>query len=1229
NFAITATVGSDGFTGMGQGTPLNAVSSIAALYVSSDLMKGQELQGQANLENFVLETVVNRWFTDQLIQTVVYVSQGWNSEEFTKVPDGTYAPPVGSVTILDAPSGDFRYRTKAGVTMNFNSSGQISSWANAAGASISFTYSGGLLSGVMNSSTSRQLSLTYSGKLVSSVSDGTRSVSYGYTNGNLTTFTDALSQNTTFAYDTSGTFDTAGHLTQVFYPSNPSNPFVTNFYDGLGRVAQQKDANGNLSQVFIAGARTEIDDPVGNRHAWYNDPRGNVLTEIQDYGPSPHLNVTTLNTYDGQSNLLTATLPEGNSVAYTYDALFNPLTITNTAKPNSSLSPLTSSFTYTIPVSVLPNFEEVHTSTDPKGNVITYVYSSATGTLATLIQPAVMKPGVGPSVPQQVFTYTAIGLPQTAQDAEGRVTSYAYDATFADQITQVTIDSGHLNLATKYAYDGFGDVNSITDPNGHATTRAFDNLRRLTQVNGAIAGVVTKYTYYPDGQISTMARQGASGFETTQYAYTLSDKIHIVTDPLGSTITTTYDPDDRKQTLTTQVSTQNRQRTYSYDPLSRLNQISDSTAGSPGTVLEARIFSPNSDQLSFTDADGHSTTFAYDGFDRLGQTAYPDSTTEAYQYDGNSNVLQKTTRSGQTIGYAYDALNRTSTKTPQGEAAGQVSYGYDLSGRLLQASDASSPNAYQIAYDTAGRAIGFIDQQGRNTQVQFDGVGNRIRLQWPAGTNGASAYFVTYNFDALNRMTEIDANGSAAAPLAKYQWDPLSRMTQITYGDSTSDSYTQYDTDDDLLALTESFTGGSSVTFSYSWFKNHQRQSTAVNNSAFQYVPSPGTTSYAPANVDNGYTTVGSATLTYDGNHNLTYDGFNTLTYDVENRLIQAQNAISGTSQYLYDPLGHRKQKVLGAVTTQFVLAGNDEVADYAGAGAGTPLMLTVRGVGGLPVAAVNPSSGTAVYYHHDVLGSTVALTQAGASGPGEVDTYGEFGALGAGGFATYRFAGYRYDTETGLYYLRARYYSPTLGRFLQTDPIGTTGGPNLYAYTGNDPLNQIDPGGRDPIIGATVGFIAGAIYGAIGAAVAPDASWTSIAVGAAAGGAIGFGLGFLDPTLGVGTMAFIGGAAGAAGDFAGQAATNYLSGKPTFGDINWGSTIGAGIGGALGGALGVPLLADLTAAGYSEWAATAIVSAVTGFIGTTFTVDGAWLWSTLTKISAELNADGAVVPAK
>jgi YD repeat-containing protein len=104
----------------------------------------------------------------------------------------------------------------------------------------------------------------------------------------------------------------------------------------------------------------------------------------------------------------------------------------------------------------------------------------------------------------------------------------------------------------------------------------------------------------------------------------------------------------------------------------------------------------------------------------------------------------------------------------------------------------------------------------------------------------------------------------------------------------------------------------------------------------------------------------------------------------VENRLIEAQNAAWGTSTYLYDPLGQRKQKQVASgdwvTTTQFVLAGGQEIADYSGTGVGAAIMLTVRGAGGLPVAGVTPAVDgatlSAVYYHHDALGSTTKLTR-------------------------------------------------------------------------------------------------------------------------------------------------------------------------------------------------------------------------------------------------------------
>ena len=155
---------------------------------------------------------------------------------------------------------------------------------------------------------------------------------------------------------------------------------------------------------------------------------------------------------------------------------------------------------------------------------------------------------------------------------------------------------------------------------------------------------------------------------------------------------------------------------------------------------------------------------------------------------------------------------------------------------------------------------------------------------------------------------------------------------------------------------------------------------------------------------------------------------------------------------------------------------------------------------------------------------------------------------------------------ETSLYYYRARYYDSAGGRFLAEDPIRFLGGINLYAYVRDNSVRYRDPSGRDPIIGVAVGVVAGAINGGIGAAMA-GGNANDIIIAATIGGTIGAGIGAIDPSLGIGTLAIIGGASAGLGDLFGQVIAGAgTKCKP----INWGSALGATAGGALSGALGV-----------------------------------------------------------
>lgn len=879
-------------------------------------------------------------------------------------------------------------------------------------------------------------------------------------NRNLTKLTDANGREFNYMYDNRGNLlqeiDPLGNIEQFAY-----EPIYNN-------MISRRDKNGNTYSFTYdnKGNLVQITKPLGVTESFSYAANGDRTSYTDGRGN------TTSFTYGNYGNLIQVNLPLGIQQSYNYDLRGNKVSITNRRG-------FITSFTY-------DELNRIVTETDPTGAITTYAYD-ANGNLISFTD----KRGnitnytydpldrvisiTDPLNQSKTIMYDNFGNIKRITDQNGNPVTFTYD-----KLNKITAETNAMGETRQFSYDGNGNRVLINEPNGNTIIFEYDELNRLIKQKDQFGDLIT-ISYDANGNQITQKDGNNNLFG---YTYDALNRNTIITDPLGNISVISYDQTDKP---TSQTDKNGNTTYWTRDALGRLIKIKDAD-----NFETSYTFDAENNIVSQVDANGRTTVFTYDSRNLKTVETYPDGTATTFSYDANGNKISRSDPNGQLTEYTYDPLNRLSLKNFPGP--NDYSYVYDGKGRLMSAINADAQIYY--SYDAADRLTAEV-MNGRQTSYQYDVINRTKMLTYPSGR------VISKRYDTRNRLTGIFENN---APITSLQYDNGNRQTSLAFSNglniamgfdagnrrvslnsnpgsilsfaythnnnghvslknnllepSQSERYSYNNRSELIHVVSGVITGGnitnpiSSQVYSYDGLGN--RTSASSGNNTISY-------SINSMNTYQNVSNITPSTLTYDNNANLLQLGPLQLSYDADNKITFADGG--QTAAYRYDALGRRISKVSTAGTINYFYDGLNIIEEYDSLN-----VLTMGYIHGdeLDVIYQAKTASDVYYYLYDGAGSVSVITD----GSGVVkeryqyDAFGNFtirNQLGSQLSASttgnrFFFTGREYDSETGLYYYRNRYYSSSLGRFLQKDPLGILTGPNPFQYTSNNPINFSDP---------------------------------------------------------------------------------------------------------------------------------------------------------------------------
>ncbi|HET9172008.1 MAG TPA: DUF6531 domain-containing protein [Actinospica sp.] len=973
----------------------------------------------------------------------------------------------------------FATLTKSGSTYTYTRTGkEVFTFDTASGHLLSETDLAGA-----HASTPYATKLAYNGSgQLSTITDPAGHVyTIGWTGGHITSVTDSAGREVSYGYDSAGDLTDVYGLATVRSPSLQSNDRTTYTYNTTTHLLT------GMRQPKYYGDTTTKPTPAmsmvydgSERVTSQTDATGHTM--MFNYGPSTSPSLTA-----GQTLVTDAS---GHETLYTYQ---NGLLVSQT-KGYGSASPSTTAYTYD------PLTLGISSETDPNGHLETFTYdrngdktsqSNGLGFATTYTYDALgdLTSKVDPLGVSATYTYDAYGdltgrtTAQLQQSAEifdanpgampSRATSYYYDDTAHPADRTRTVDARGFTTTT--SYDAYGDVASVADPMGDVTKYGYNTGTgwRTSQVsgNGVAAGTAPGCTPPAVG--------------CTTYAYDAYGRVIQVTDPLGHATKRTYDANGN---LLSATDGDQNTTTYGYDASNRRTSVTN-----PDTTASHTDYNPDGTTADTIDGAGNKTTYTYDAQGRTLTQVDPDSRTTSYTYDGNGNVLTVTNPAKQVITDGYDAANElTSAKYSDGTTP-NIAYVYNEDGLKTSMTDGTGTTSW--SYDAFGEVVSETNGYGSTVGYGYDNDGDATSIVYPGG----STQTVTQAYDKADRLTTVTDWSSNATG---FGYDNDNNLTSTTYPDgvkvtgsfdnsdnlsavaaadgSTAVASVQYthDNADQIATSTPTALPGSAQTYGYTTLEQLKSAASGSTSTSYVYNGAGQATSQTgaaqafdaagqlcwklpgTATSSAGCTAppTGATTYTYNSRGDRTAANpsggtASTYAYNQANELT-GYTGIGGSATYAYDGQGLRAAKTLGGTTTHFtwdVATTPDLLGD------GTTSYL--YGPDGLPIEQIG--SGATYWYLHDAEGSTRALlgsagTVAGAYG---YDAYGN--VVGHTGTATtpLQYGGGYTDGESGLIYLRARYYDPATIQFLTIDPeLDLTDQP--YGYGSESPLDFTDPQG-------------------------------------------------------------------------------------------------------------------------------------------------------------------------